>query len=177
MKKYELTDDSITFMGRKLFRIRAIRSFNDVTVGDLGGYIEKEENLSHDDDAWISGNARIFANAQVFGNAQVSGSAWIFDNAQVSGNAWIFGSAEVSGNAQVCDGSDYLCFQGLGSKTRNMTFFKCKDGHIHVSYGWFSRTIQEFENKVKETHNDSKYAKEYLACIELVKIHFEEEKK
>ena len=64
MKKYELTDDSITFMGRKLFRIRAIRSFNDVAAGDLGGYIEKEENLSHDDDAWIYNDARIFDDAR-----------------------------------------------------------------------------------------------------------------
>ena len=128
-------------MGRKLFRIRAIRSFNDVAVGDLGGYIEKEENLSHDNDAWISGNARI------------------------CGNAWIH------------SGTDYLCFQGLGSQNRNTTFFKCEDGHIHVSCGCFSGTIQEFENEVKKTHGDSKYAKEYLACIEVVKIHFKEEKK
>ena len=147
MKKYELTDDSITFMGRKLFRIRAIRSFNDVAVGDLGGYIEKEENLSHDDDAWISGNACIC------GNARICDDAWIHS------------------------GADYLCFQGLGSKNRNTTFFKCKDGHIHVSCGCFSGNLAEFETKVKKTHSDSKYAKEYLACIEVVKIHFKEENK
>ena len=145
MKKYELTDDSITFMGHKLFRIRAIRSFNDVAVGDLGGYIEKEENLSHDNDAWIYGDA------------------CICDNACIYGDAWIYGM------------TDYLCFQGLGSENRNTTFFKCKDGHIHVSCGCFSGNLAEFETKVKKTHGDSKYAKEYLACIEVVKIHFEEE--
>ena len=225
MKKYELTDDSITFMGRKLFRIRAIRSFNDVAVGDLGGYIEKEENLSHDgdawiyNDAWISGNARIYDYARISGNARIYGNTFIYDNARIygnarisdyaciyndawisgnacisgfacisnyariSGNAWISGFARICGYARICgdawihSGTDYLCFQGLGSQNRNTTFFKCEDGHIHVSCGCFSGNLAEFETKVKKTHGDSKYAKEYLACIEVVKIHFKEENK
>ena len=228
-------------MGHKLFRIRAIRSFNGVNVGDLGGYIEKEANLSHDNDAWISdnacvydyaciyddariydnacisgnariynnacilGNACIFGNARIYGNACIyddarisgytyiyndarildnaciSGCACIYDNVSILGNACISGFACISGYARICgdawihSGADYLCFKGLGSQNRNTTFFKCKDGHIHVSCGCFSGSIQEFETKVKKTHGDSKYAKEYLACIEVVKIHFEKE--
>ena len=217
MKKYELTDDSITFMGRKLFRIRAIRSFNDVAAGDLGGYVEKEENLSHYNDAWIygdarisdnarvSGDARICDNACIFGNARVSGDArisgnarisdkaHIYDHADISGDACIYGNAHISGNAcifgntcsydnisisdnaHISDDADYLYLKGLGSENRNTTFFKCKDGHIHVSCGCFSGNLAEFETKVKKTHGDSKYAKEYLACLSVVKIHFEEE--
>ena len=195
MKKYELTDDSITFMGRKLFRIRAIRSFNDVAAGDLGGYIEKEENLSHDNDAWISDNARIYGNARIsdkariYGDARISGNARISDKAHISGNARICGNAcifgntcsydniSISDNAHISDDADYLYLKGLGSENRNTTFFKCKDGHIHVSCGCFSGNLAEFETKVKKTHGDSKYAKEYLACIEVVKIHFKEENK
>ena len=181
MKKYELTDDSITFMGRKLFRIRAIRSFNDVTVGDFGGYIEKEENLSHDNDAWISDNARISGNARIsdkariYGDARISGNARISDKAHISGNARIYGDAHISGNARISGDADYLYLKGLGSENRNTTFFKCEDGHIHVSCGCFSGNLAEFETKVKKTHGDSKYAKEYLACLSVVKIHFEEE--
>lgn len=177
MKKYELTDDSITFMGRKLFRIRAIRSFNDVAAGDLGGYVEKEENLSHDDDAWIygdaciSGDARIYDDAWIFGNIRISG------NARIYGNACIYGDARICGNAYISDDADCLYLKGLGSENRNTTFFKCEDGHIHVSCGCFSGNLAEFETKVKKTHGDSKYAKEYLACIEVVKIHFKEENK
>ena len=205
MKKYELTDDSITFMGHKLFRIRAIRSFNGVNIGDLGGYIEKEANLSHDNDAWIydnvcisgnarisgcarisdnaciSGYARISGCARISDNAYISGCACIYDNVSIFGNAYISGCARISGYARICGDAwvhsetDYLCFKGLGSQNRNTTFFKCEDGHIHVSCGCFSGSIQEFETKVKKTHGDSKYAKEYLACIEVVKIHFEKE--
>ena len=175
MKKYELTDDSITFMGRKLFRIRAIRSFNDVAVGDLGGYIEKEENLSHDNDAWISDNARISGNARISDKARIYGDARISGNACIFGNTCSYDNISISDNAHISDDADYLYLKGLGSENRNTTFFKCKDGHIHVSCGCFSGNLAEFETKVKKTHGDSKYAKEYLACIEVVKIHCEEE--
>ena len=185
MKKYELTTDTKMLFGRKLFRIKALISFGDVSAGDLGGYVEKEENLSHDGNAWVYGGAKVygdacvFGNAEVYGNARVSGDAEVYDDACVYGNACVYGGACVYGNAEVYDDAcvygdaDYLCFKGLGSCNRNTTFFKCKDGHIHVSCGCFSGNLDEFETKVKETHGSSKYAKEYLACLEVVKIHFE----
>ena len=53
-KKFELLlDDTIEVFGRKLFRIKATTDFGDVEKGELGGYIEKEENLSHYGDAWV----------------------------------------------------------------------------------------------------------------------------
>lgn len=47
-KKYELAkEDTKTFTdGGTIYRIRALKDFGDVKAGDLGGYIEKEENLS-----------------------------------------------------------------------------------------------------------------------------------
>ena len=48
MKKFELTNEFIVdISGVKLFRIKALIEFGNVKAGDLGGYIEKEENLSH----------------------------------------------------------------------------------------------------------------------------------
>ena len=50
MKKFELTNEFVTNMfGTKLFRIRALVEFGDVEAGELGGYVEKESNLGHDD--------------------------------------------------------------------------------------------------------------------------------
>ena len=66
-KKYELTSVSIQWMGKKLFQIKALKTFWNVKEGELWGYIEKEENLS-----------------QVYGNAWVSGNAWVYGNARVS---------------------------------------------------------------------------------------------
>lgn len=58
MKKYELTSEFVTnAFGTKLFRIKALVAFGNVENGELGGFIEKEDNLSHDGYAWVSGNA------------------------------------------------------------------------------------------------------------------------
>ena len=69
MKKYELTTNTKMRFGRKLFQIKALVSFGDVAAGDLGGYIEKEENLSHDGNAWVSGDARVSGDAGGSGDA------------------------------------------------------------------------------------------------------------
>lgn len=64
MKKFELTTKSITNeAGKKLFRIKALIDFGDVKAGELGGYVEKEGNVSQDDNAWVSGDARVYDNA------------------------------------------------------------------------------------------------------------------
>ena len=108
MKKFELTTEFITNMfGKKLFRIKALVEFGNVKAGELGGYVEKEENVSQADNAWVSGDAEVFGNAKVYDNAWVSGDARVYDNAwvsgdaRVSGNAWVSGDARVSGNAWV----------------------------------------------------------------------------
>ena len=103
-KKYELLKDrdyTINFDGRTLYRIRALRDFGDVKKGDLGGFVEKEDNLSHNGNCWIYGNAKVFGNARVSCDAWVFGDAKVFGNARVFGDAWVFGDAKVSGNAQV----------------------------------------------------------------------------
>lgn len=46
-KKYEFSGETLEVEDYILHRIKAIRSFSDVKKGDLGGWIEKESNLSH----------------------------------------------------------------------------------------------------------------------------------
>ena len=102
MKKFELTAEFVTnVFGKKLFRIKALVAFGDVETGELGGFIEKEDNLSHYGNAWVYGDAQVYGNASVYGNAQVSGNAQVYGNAWVYGNASVYGNAQVSGNAQV----------------------------------------------------------------------------
>ena len=59
-KKYELTDETQEWNGRTLHRIRALADFGDVKAGELGGWIEKEENLSHNGNAWVYGDAQVY---------------------------------------------------------------------------------------------------------------------
>src|SRR3990167_6886502 len=89
-KKFELFGDVETKFGVDVQRVRALRDFGDVKKGDVGGFVEKESNLSHDGDAWVCGNA------EVFGNAKVSGDAKAYGNARVCGNARVYGDARVN---------------------------------------------------------------------------------
>ena len=179
MKKFELTTDRNEESGVTLYRIKALIDFGDVKAGDLGGYAEKEENLSQYGNAWVYGNARIYGNARVYGNALVSGNACVYGDACVYGNACIYGNAQVHGdacvygNALVCSNADYIYLKGFGSHNRSTTMFRAKSGNICVSCGCFSGTLEEFESKVKETHGNNKFAREYLALVEVAKIHFE----
>jgi hypothetical protein len=75
MKKYEFTGETkeirLLFRTATLHRIRATVAFGIVEVGDLGGWIEKEENLSHEGKAWVCGDAEVWGNAEVFSASHV----------------------------------------------------------------------------------------------------------
>ena len=102
MKKYELTEEMIMTNGnRNLYRIRALKDFGSVKAGDLGGYVESENNLSQKGDCWIFGSARVYGSASVSGSARVSGSASVSDSARVSGSARVYGSAAVFGDSRI----------------------------------------------------------------------------
>ena len=155
-KKFELTSNFKVSLGRKLFQIKALVSFGDVKEGDLGGYIEKEENLSHNGNAWV------------YGNAWVCGDAWVCGNAEVYGDAKVCGNAWVSGNA------DYTTVKGFGTEFRTTTFFRCKDGAVRVKCGCFYGDLNEFREQVKNTRS-GKIAEEYLMIADLMERHFKEE--
>ena len=147
MKKYELTEETVTVYGKTLYRIRAVRDFGSVKTGEFGGYIEKEENLSH------------------FGNAWVSGNAWVYGDVRVSGNAWVCGNAEIYNTR-------HFFVQGpIGSRDGYVTFYRTKDDTVGVGCGCFSGSLQEFVNQVEETHGGSRYEKEYKHAAELAKVY------
>ena len=108
-KKYKLTDETIKLNGVTLYRIEALKYFGEIKKGDKGGFIESENNLAHEGDAWVSdnahlyGNACVFNNAHVYGNAFVSGYAQVYGDAFVYGNAWLYDNTRVCGYARVAD--------------------------------------------------------------------------
>ena len=57
-KKYEFTGEIKTIFGIEFKQIRAIVNFGCMVAGEIGGWIESEENLSQSGNAWVSGNAR-----------------------------------------------------------------------------------------------------------------------
>lgn len=160
-KKFELTDNFvINDFGIKLFQIKCTKSFKYANEGDLGGYMEKEDNLSQSGDAWVSGNA------QVSGDARVSGNAWVYGYAQV------YGDARVSGNARVENNHMHCGFDCFGSCNRHTHAYKTKGNKVEITCGCFRGSLEEFEKKVEETHKGTIYEKQYKAIINLIKIKF-----
>ena len=162
MKKYEFTGETkeikLLFRTAVLHRIRATVSFGFVKIGDLGGWIEKEENLSHEGKAWVWGNAEVCGDAKVWGNAKVCGDAKVWGNAKVCGDAEVFSASHV------------LVIGAIGSRNDFTTFYRDKDNEITVKCGCFLGKIDRFLEKVTQTHGDSKYALVYRAAVEVAKL-------
>lgn len=153
MNKYKmLKDDTIEIGSHTLYRIRALKDFGNVKAGDIGGYIEKEENLSQKGICWIYYNSRVYGNAKVYGSA------------------WVCGRAEVCGSAKISKANDILCIAPIGSRNDATTFFKTKDNDIGVKCGCFTGTIDDFLEAVNETHGKNKHAKAYKLACELAKV-------
>ena len=101
-KKFELTT-KISFNGRTLYRIRALKDFGVVKKGDLGGYVEKESNLSQTGNTWIYDDAKVMDNAIVKDDATLHHNAEVYDKAIVSGSASINENAILRDKATVSD--------------------------------------------------------------------------
>ena len=123
IKKFELDLSSkITVFGIELFRIKALISFSDVEKGELGGYVEKEENLSH------------------------SGNAWVYGDARVSGDAWVYGNAEVSKL------NDYIVFKNNWSSGRYFTYTRSnKMWRVGCFYGTGEELIKKAYQDSKDS--------------------------
>lgn len=98
-KKYELLEDDFVLEGNpavKLHRIRALRDVASVAKkGELGGYIEREANLSHEGAAWVGNKARVYLKGFVGEDALVTGAALVCCSAQVLGDAHVRGTAKL----------------------------------------------------------------------------------
>ena len=107
-KKYELTENTENHYRTTIYRIRALKTFKTVDgktvkAGDLGGWVESEDNLSQKGKCWVAGDAIVCDNAEVYDNALVSGYAYVYGDAKVYDNAQVYGgNANVYGNAKIC---------------------------------------------------------------------------
>lgn len=201
MKKYELTTETLQYARHTLHRIKALKDFGIINAGELGGWIEKEENLSQYGNAWVYGdsmvydnaivsdNAWIYCNAKVYDNANVCDNAIIRDHARVFGNAlvsdnadifhyaMICGYVEVCGNAEirnakVYDNKDYIVFKNFWSSGRYFTWTRSNN---KWSVGCFYGSAEEL---IKKAYADSeKSGKEYERVVRYVESILADEQK
>ena len=106
-KKYEiLKDQSITLNGHTLYRIKLLKKISGMSPGALGGFIESENNLSHEGNCWVAENAAVYDNSKVMESALVGGNARIYGNSIIHEDCLIVGSpriinSEIGGNSTV----------------------------------------------------------------------------
>ena len=164
-KKFELVKENTKIAYNSngeeitLYQIRALREFTcpyklnpdgeilDQTLvkkGDLGGYVEKEENLSHEGGCWIFEEAEVRDNARVEENARLVGRSLVKDNAVIKGysclatNAYVWGNAVLDGATQMkgyvsiggnSTTNGYVCIHGECQVRGDSVL----DGHIFLN--------------------------------------------
>ena len=107
-KHFKLTEETkVNKAGVTLHRIVATRDSRHAKAGQLGGFIEKEENL--DSEAWVDGYAEVWGEAFVYCFAYVGGIARVYGHARVYGYARVYGKAQIYGHA--CVGVDARVYE------------------------------------------------------------------
>lgn len=106
-KKYQLTDETYTYRRDLedvcLHRIKALVDIpsSGVKKGELGGWVEGENNLSQEGDCWVFQEARVSGHAKVTQNARVAGHAVVCENATLQGSCFVSGHVYISGKCVV----------------------------------------------------------------------------
>ena len=161
--KYKLTDETKQINGITLHRIVCVTSFASVSAGEIGGWVESENNLSQFCNAWVYDNAEVYGNAKVCGDAKVYENAWVYGNAKVCGNAKVYGNADVCGDALVCDDDDYIVMKNNWSSGRYFTYTMSNDKwKVGCFYG-------SGEELIAKAYKDSELSGDcYKAAVEFV---------
>lgn len=195
-KKYRLLEnDTKVVDGKTLYRIEALKDFTNVKKGDKGGYVEKEENLSHEGNCWVFDNARVFDDACVYeearvygeswvygkacvsgaacvdGKARVYGESWVYGEAQIYGDARVYGAACVFGNARIRGTADYYVGKNVWSSGRYFTYTRSnkmwKVGCFYgTGEGLIAKAYRDSEVSGREYERVVKYVEAMYADLE-----------
>lgn len=103
MDKFKLSDKAKKMpCGAIVYRIEALIDipYWDVNKGDIGGYVEREENLCQreNDYAWVGKDAVVMGR-----KTKIEGATIVTDEAIVQGDCLFSGGVRVSGQAELMD--------------------------------------------------------------------------
>lgn len=194
INKYKIRTDISKRIGPfTVYRIEALREFGSIKKGELGGWIEKEANLSQcgtcwvyddadvyndamvADEAMIGGNAKIYNQAQIYNNVEIFGDAHIYgyariynnvqiyDNVKVHGHTDMYGNYHIGGNADIKSITDYYVAKNTWSSGR---FFVYTRSNKKWNVGCFYGTSKEL---IEKAYRDSKLSgQEYERVVKYV---------
>ena len=105
-RKYELTNISMEFKGRTLYRIRALKDFSDVKAGDLGGWVSNEDNLRQEGNCWIYNNAKCMDSSKIYDNSAMYDNAVMYNSSEMHDFSAMFDDSEMRGRSEMhsCSG-------------------------------------------------------------------------
>ena len=156
MRKWEFTGETKEVYGVTVQRIRFIVAWEElgVSIGDLGGWIQHEENIVGDE-AWVGGEACVVGKARVGGEACVGGKAW------VGGEAWVMSVLDI------------ITLGYVGSRNDHLTAHRTETS-VQINVGCYQGLLTDFTLRVEETHkeNNPEIYKQYMAIVEVIKIRF-----
>lgn len=136
-KKYRLLPEASK---SGLHRIQAVKDFSNIKKGDLGGWVDSEDNLSHKGNCWIYGNAQVKLGVRISENAMVCDNAILSGyGVSVKGNAVISDIAMITGdflysNYTQCSSKDRIEIVVDGNaKISGKVFIAGEDGaKVHI---------------------------------------------
>ncbi|MBB4077292.1 UDP-3-O-[3-hydroxymyristoyl] glucosamine N-acyltransferase [Bartonella fuyuanensis] len=143
-KKFALTNETRVFGNHTLYRVKALKDFADVKEGALGGFIEKESNLSHDGNCWVYDEALVFKNGHVYENARFFGKAvicgYIYGHARVYDNARVYENARIANNVHVYENAHIhgiaVIRENVGGSTKIKTYIECLSPYGELEIVW-----------------------------------------
>ena len=191
-RKYELTNITMVFEGRTLYRIIALKNFSDVEAGDLGGWVSGIDNLSQEGNCWIydeakcMGNARMFDNSKMFNNSKMHGNSTMYNDSRMYdcsvmyNNSTMYGHSIMYGDSMLKDEeklygeliSKVDKFIDISNPKGKMVTGVLKDGEVLFNVGNLSEiNKEEFLDILyngNEIIEESSSRKEYLKIINII---------
>ena len=135
-RKYELTDITMRYEGRTLYRIRALKDFADVKKGKLGGWVQTEDNLSQKGNCWIYNNAKCMDNARMYDNSTM------FDRSEMHDNTIMYDYSRMHGNSAMYDYSRMLDYTTMYGNSEMHDYSKmCDNSEMHEGSKMYNNSI------------------------------------
>lgn len=141
MQKYKFTGETKEVYGCTLHQIVCVTAFASVAAGEVGGYIEKEVNLSQDGDAEVFGDAKVSGNAILRRGSTETATDYIVIGPQ--GPRRSFATLHLPSNT-VCAG----CF--VGDLNEFKVAVSTSHNHCKIFNEQYQRVIQVFEFYAKD---------------------------
>ena len=144
----------------------AVKCYADLGYADLGGADLRGADLSYAN----LGGANLGGAYLRYADLRGADLSYANLGGAYLGGAYL-GGAYLGGAGKISKAEDILIVGNIGSRLGYTHIYNTDNG-IFVKCGCFFGAIEEFAEKVKQTHGNNKHAKAYAALIDFAKAKF-----